>query len=252
MRRTHVRFSVRSGCDYRAMEKDRLERYLKQGLSLSHIGILENCDPSTIGYWVTKHGLEPNGRLAHAARGGLSARDLRPLVERGLTLSEIAAEVGRSISSVRYWLGKHGLRTRSRRGPRPAVPREAVDEALAAGKRTVDGDCPHHGLRTFVIENSGRVRCRECRVQQVAKRRRKVKRILIEEAGGRCVRCGYDRFVGALHFHHVDPTQKRFGVAQRGVTIGIASLRAEAAKCIVLCANCHAEVEHEERMLALE
>jgi hypothetical protein len=66
---------------------------------------------------------------------------------------------------------------------------------------------------------------------------------LIEEAGGACVLCGYDAVPAALEFHHVDPTQKRFGLAARGITRAIAELREEAAKCVLLCGNCHAAVE---------
>ncbi len=81
-------------------------------------------------------------------------------------------------------------------------------------------------------------------MERVAARRRQGKRLLVEEAGGRCVLCGYDRFEGALHFHHLDPATKKFGISQEGATLGIGTLRAEAAKCVLLCANCHVEVEH--------
>jgi hypothetical protein len=70
-----------------------------------------------------------------------------------------------------------------------------------------------------------------------------VKALLVEEAGGKCTLCGYDRCVAALQFHHLDPSTKAFGLSRKGVTKGIDSLRAEAAKCVLLCANCHAEVE---------
>ena len=66
---------------------------------------------------------------------------------------------------------------------------------------------------------------------------------LVEEAGGACAVCGYDRLAGALHFHHLDPSEKSFALSVRGLTRSIADLRAEAAKCVLLCANCHAEVE---------
>ena len=73
--------------------------------------------------------------------------------------------------------------------------------------------------------------------------RRRAKLRLIEEAGGACAVCGYDRCVRALHFHHVDPATKEFGIARRGHARAIAALREEAAKCVLLCSNCHAEVE---------
>jgi len=66
--------------------------------------------------------------------------------------------------------------------------------------------------------------------------------ILVEEAGGRCRLCGYDRHVAALEFHHLDPNAKEFGLAQRGAH-RIDKLRAEVRKCVLLCSNCHAEVE---------
>ena len=75
------------------------------------------------------------------------------------------------------------------------------------------------------------------------RRRRKIKRILVEEAGGECVLCGYSRAQAGLHFHHVDPTQKSFSLGYKGVTLSLAAARAEAAKCVLLCATCHAEVE---------
>lgn len=38
--------------------------------------------------------------------------------------------------------------------------------------------------------------------------RRKLK--LIEEMGGKCEICGYDKNISALEFHHKDPSQKSF------------------------------------------
>ena len=74
-------------------------------------------------------------------------------------------------------------------------------------------------------------------------RRRKVKQMLVIESGGRCRICGYDRYSGALEFHHLDSATKSFGLSVRGLTPSIATLRTEVQKCILLCSNCHAEVE---------
>jgi hypothetical protein len=57
------------------------------------------------------------------------------------------------------------------------------------------------------------------------------------------VLCGYDRHVGALEFHHVDPADKRFALSHMGIARSLERARAEARKCVLLCANCHAEVE---------
>ena len=80
-------------------------------------------------------------------------------------------------------------------------------------------------------------------MERVAAWRRRTKLRLVTEAGGACAVCGYDRYAGALEFHHVDPSTKSFGLSTRGVTRSIETLRAELDKCVLLCSNCHAEVE---------
>ncbi len=78
--------------------------------------------------------------------------------------------------------------------------------------------------------------------EAVTRRLQKVKRILVEEAGGGCAVCAYKRSVVNLHFHHVDPSRKSFGIS---VALGksLAAYREEAKKCVLVCANCHGEIE---------
>jgi 5-methylcytosine-specific restriction endonuclease McrA len=135
-----------------------------------------------------------------------------------------------SYSGVRYWLKKYALVTQHR-GPGRATQMEG-DELV----------CIRHGRARGVRTGSGR-RCAQCRAERVAARRRRIKEILVEEAGGRCARCGYDRYTGALQFHHLDPAAKSFALGLSGLCRSLSAMRAEAAKCILLCANCHAEVE---------
>lgn len=126
---------------------------------------------------------------------------------------------------------------------RMALTRESR-EARLRGEREIARACPSHGVTQFQRDAQGSYRCLECRAARVKERRKRIKEILTTEAGGRCVLCGYDRCLRALGFHHVDPSQKAFGVAFRGVTRSLERARAEAAKCVLLCANCHMEVEH--------
>jgi cytochrome c553 len=69
-----------------------------------------------------------------------------------------------------------------------------------------------------------------------------LKQVLVAEAGGCCAVCGYDRTVVNLHFHHVDPAKKSFEVnVSRGKALE--AYRQEAKKCVLVCANCHGEIE---------
>jgi hypothetical protein len=86
--------------------------------------------------------------------------------------------------------------------------------------------------------------CKRCVGEAVTRRKQKLKRILVDEAGGRCAVCGYDRCVINLTFHHVDPATKSFGMTM-AVGRSIDAFRAEARKCVLVCANCHGEIEAE-------
>lgn len=219
------------------MDRDSLALLLGEGLSLEQIGRRFGREASTVGYWVKKHGLEAAHRERHAGRGGLSRDVLAPLIAEGLSLAKIARRTGFSESSVKYWLGKYGMKTRA------AHRRAEGRQAKLDGRAVVEMECATHGRTEFRLEGRGAYRCLKCRGQRVADRRRRVKEILLEEAGGACIVCGYDRYAGALHFHHLDPGDKAFALGQLGYTRGIAEVRAEAAKCVLLCGNCHAEVE---------
>lgn len=220
------------------MTKEELERYLAEGLSLEQIGKRVGRNPSTISYHLKKHGLKAVNQGRHANRGGISQRLLEAMAEEGLSLAAMAEQLDRSIGTVRYWLHRYGLEATS--GSRRW--REGR-EARKAGLKKAVLECRHHGRTQFILENGGGWRCMRCRRDAVVRWRRNAKRRLVEEAGGRCVICGYDRFPGALEFHHLDPSAKEFGLSTRGLTRSIEKLRAEAQKCVLLCATCHAEVE---------
>jgi transposase len=222
------------------MDRATLETMLGEGLSLAEIGRRLGRHESTVAYWVAKHGLRATGRERHAAKGPLRRDELEALVDDGLTIAEIATRLGRSRSTVRHWLQRHGLQTRSRRGRRRSPESRAARDA---GLSVITMRCPKHAETAYVLDGRGYYRCRRCRAEAVSRRRRKMKATLVAEAGGVCVLCGYAENMRALHFHHVEPTDKRIEINAKGVALSLATLRAEARKCVLLCSNCHAEVE---------
>lgn len=110
-------------------------------------------------------------------------------------------------------------------------------------------ECKKHGKsRVHVskdkrMKNGYRVRCAPCQVEAVINARRRRREQLVNEAGGKCIICGYSKYVGALDFHHIDPSKKSFGLSSRGFCRSIKAMREEAAKCVLVCKNCHAEIE---------
>ena len=216
------------------MDRDHLAAQLQAGRSIESIARELGRPPSTVAYWVHKHGLTSSHAPRHAARGGITREQLEPLVTDGLSTWAIADRLGVSQATVRHWLAKHGLETMY------ATTRRTGGDTAAEVVRI----CSKHGRTVFTRYGTGdSYRCLACRKQRVIERRRKVKEILVREAGGGCVICGYERYLGALQFHHLDPATKAFGLGLRGIARSLARCREEAAKCILLCANCHAEVE---------
>lgn len=221
------------------VERETLIAWLAEGLSLEQIGRRVGLDHSTVGYWVKKHDLKATHADRCAPRGGIDRDVLKALAAQGLSMVDIAGRLNVGVSTVRYWAAKHELTVQTARGTRTRLAREARE----AGFAVVVMRCRVHGDTKFRVHAYGRSRCLRCRSEAVVRRRRKVKRTLVAEAGGRCVLCGYNRCVEALEFHHLDRETKAFAISHRGVARALDSARREAAKCVLVCANCHAEVE---------
>ncbi|WP_010676639.1 hypothetical protein [Bacillus timonensis] len=82
------------------------------------------------------------------------------------------------------------------------------------------------------------------RVIATTKRRKKLTMMAIQYKGGKCLRCGYNRCIRALEFHHRDPSKKEFSISNKGLTRSWERIKKELDKCDLLCANCHREVEN--------
>src|SRR4051794_39661319 len=165
-----------------AMDRSWLERRLLSGDSIERIAEERGIHPSTVYYWVRKHGLRSPHADKHAPRGPLDEQLLRSLVGAGHTVRQIAAATQRGTSSVRLWLRRYGLQTERQRTYRP--DRELPPELVRR--------CRRHGRTKFVrTGHKNHYRCVACGIERVSERRRRVKRILVEEAGGECAICGY-------------------------------------------------------------
>ena len=81
--------------------------------------------------------------------------------------------------------------------------------------------------------------CNSCSANKYAQRRVSQ---CIEYKGGKCILCGYKKCTRSLSFHHVIPKEKLFGISG-GHTRNWDIVKKELDKCILLCLNCHMEVE---------
>lgn len=85
--------------------------------------------------------------------------------------------------------------------------------------------------------------------QQLRGLERKLQFVLA--CGGRCASCGYKENLAALVFHHINENTKSFELDMRSLSNRKEAVcREELAKCLLLCANCHATL-HNPRLSGL-
>jgi hypothetical protein len=76
--------------------------------------------------------------------------------------------------------------------------------------------------------------------KQTAKR--KAAKEWVDSLKTKCTKCGYNRCVEALEFHHKDGDDKLRGISKMmRNNWSKKKILAEIEKCVVLCANCHRE-----------
>ncbi|PIZ48257.1 hypothetical protein CO180_03375 [candidate division WWE3 bacterium CG_4_9_14_3_um_filter_41_6] len=88
--------------------------------------------------------------------------------------------------------------------------------------------------------------------RKVSERRKLLRKEAVYFLGGSCCICGYDKYIGALEFHHIDPNEKEFGLSSRGLTRSWEKIVEELKKCVLVCSNCHREIHAGVTQLPLE
>ena len=121
------------------MDKESLRLLLAQGVSVEKIAERFARHPSTVAYWMKKHGLVAPNRAKHAAKGGIDREALTAAVDAGLTIAGLAEEFALSRATVRHWLGRYGLRTKA------AERTDHLRASRHGGKLTLSLTCAEHG-----------------------------------------------------------------------------------------------------------
>src|SRR4051812_23567788 len=122
------------------------------------------------------------------------------LCMQGKPTYEIAPILGASPVTICRWMRKIGLKSLAKRGP-------VLDKRSFKCSGCGDDDSTH----ARVNYRSGRPslsRCKACQAKSTILRYRFARAEAIAYAGGCCQICLYDRYVGSLHFHHLDPNTK--------------------------------------------
>ena len=98
--------------------------------------------------------------------------------------------------------------------------------------------------RIYLYEKSKGHTKNKCNSCLINVRRFSLKEKCLAYKGGKCELCGYSKSKRALTFHHMNSTEKEFGIAGSHCRKW-EDIKAELDKCQLLCMNCHME-EHEK------
>lgn len=130
-----------------------------------------------------------------------------------------------------------------------ACQNKAGRERARNGIKATERICVKCNKKFTVKPNAyNRRYCYEC-VPQIpksgAENRKIIKKWAVEYKGGKCCRCGYNKCIEALDFHHQDPKEKDFMLSDRNLILDWNIIKQELDKCILVCSNCHREIHME-------
>lgn len=122
---------------------------------------------------------------------------------------------------------------------------EAVDTREPTEGNKICSRCHEERPLSFFYLRSAktgkrRSECKECWAKIIGCVSTKRKEKIMKALGDKCVVCGYNKYRGALEFHHLDPSQKDPAVNVHNN--GFEKALEEMKKCILVCANCHREI----------
>ena len=162
----------------------------------------------------------------------MDKQELEELIDQHLSIRQIADKTGKSPTSIRYWLKKHGLKTKIARFNRGGKPEEF--------QVFLCSECGEDDPDKFY---QARSRCKTCHNKRQHLYVLETKKKAVEYKGGKCQRCGYNKNYAALDFHHLDPDEKdlNYKTARHW---SWERLKVELDKCELVCRNCHAEIHH--------
>ena len=153
--------------------------------------------------------------------------ELQDDLAAGLSTRKIAAKYQTSQTAVRYWLRKFGLRSKIRAGS----PNGSHVHCCK-----ICGD-----TRPSNFYQRLKSVCKRCQNQKRTLEFVEKKKKAIEYFGGKCIKCGYAKYYGALEFHHRDTSLKEIN-PEKALKRSWKAALVELKKCDLLCSNCHREV----------
>jgi len=153
-------------------------------------------------------------------------------ITKRMTKKRIAEKLGCSEGKVKYFLDKY------------EITKNEENIVLDPTPRTCP-QCNQQKPGTDFYMNSwkGKKRpgswCKVCAASRNTTRYRDYKSFYVNLKGGCCQACGFNKYNGALEFHHVDPATKEETITRLMRHPSSPEILLELEKCVLVCSNCH-------------
>ena len=148
---------------------------------------------------------------------------LQKYIDLNYSQRKIAEIENKSQGTVKHWLNKYNLKTNLKQF-------NASDYNCKCGETNPEKFYGH-----------SKQTCSKCHNLRTIKTGKNNRLFAVEFLGGKCRVCEYDKYIGSLDIHHLDPNikDKDFKNMRGWCKERILN---EIKNCVLLCRNCHAEV----------
>ena len=162
------------------------------------------------------------------------------LINKGLSLRQIGKEIGKSQTSVRYWLKKYNLKTKNKRKRKRNELDLTHKTCVECHKTKKINEFYLRQGRNYHFDN-----CKKCHDYKNGKRLAKSlienKKTFMDLFDCKCKICDLQSNNFCVYdFHHIDPSEKEFSLSE--VKYNFDKCKEEIKKCILVCSNCHREI----------
>jgi hypothetical protein len=168
----------------------------------------------------------------------MKKEELEIMIDNGKSLNQISKDTGKSLTTIRYWVKKYDI---------PFNTKNFSEQGIKEyGQLRFCPKCKNNCSIDEFYNRRGKkgssVYCKKCTTDQVVERTKKLKQLMVDYKGGCCQVCGYNKYIGSLDFHHINPEEKDFTIAHIRHYKFDDLIKKELDKCLLVCSNCHREI----------
>lgn len=214
--------------------KEILEALVNNGLSQRAISVVTKISRTKIQRKLKKYNIQTNRYVRYIPT--ISKEDMENHINNNLSIRELSKLFSVGESKIKTMLKNYGLKTKN-------VKNKDNIEITTTNLKVCAKCKIKKKLSYFYVSKKGKIHswCRECNNKESYSKQTSIKSKAVNYKGNMCNLCSYNKYNGALEFHHLNTNNKDFNISDLR-TYSWEKLKNELDKCVLLCANCHREI----------